>query len=409
VDFEDTPAEAEFRKEVRAFLDANAPLRTDPTESAFAAGREDGEAVAIAKTWQAKLFDNGWACLSWPKEFGGRGATPIERVIWSQEVSRYVTPDGFFVIGQGMCGPTLMAYASDEQKRHYLPALARGDDIWCQLFSEPVAGSDLAGVKTRAERVGDDWVLNGQKIWTSGAHYSDFGIIITRTDPNVPKHKGLTMFFIDMKSPGIEIRPIKQINGDRAFNEVFFTDVRVPDAQRLGAVGQGWQVSLVTLMNERLAVGGSLATSIDPMLELAEAMKVDGKRAIDNPAVRERIATWYAQLAGLKYTGFRMVSALSRGATPGPEASISKVVVARMNQDMASFALDLQSQGGILDSPQLSAMHNQFQRQFMRSPANRIEGGSDEILRNIIAERVLGLPADIRVDKDLPFKDVAKN
>ena len=409
MDFDDTPAEAEFRKEVRAFLDAHAPLRTDPTESAFAAGREDGEAVAIAKEWQATLFDNGWACLSWPKEFGGRGATPIERVIWSQEVSRYVTPDGFFVIGQGMCGPTLMAYANDEQKRHYLPALARGDDIWCQLFSEPVAGSDLAGIKTRAERVGDDWVLNGQKIWTSGAHYSDFGIIITRTDPNVPKHKGLTMFFIDMKSPGIEIRPIKQINGDRAFNEVFFTDVRVPDAQRLGAVGQGWQVSLVTLMNERLAVGGSLATSIDPMLELAELMKLDGKRAIDNPAVREKIATWYAQLTGLKYTGFRMVSALSRGATPGPEASISKVVVARMNQDMASFALDLQSQGGILDSPALSAMHNQFQRQFMRSPANRIEGGSDEILRNIIAERVLGLPADIRVDKDVPFKDVAKN
>ena len=409
MDFDDTPAEAEFRKEVRAFLDAQAPLRTDPTESAFAAGREDGEAVAIAKQWQATLFDNGWACLSWPKEFGGRGATPIERVIWGQEVSRYVTPDGFFVIGQGMCGPTLMAYATEEQKRHYLPALARGDDIWCQLFSEPVAGSDLAGIKTRAERIGDDWVLNGQKIWTSGAHYSDFGIIITRTDPNVPKHKGLTMFFIDMKSPGIDIRPIKQINGDRAFNEVFFTDVRVPDAQRLGAVGQGWQVSLVTLMNERLAVGGSLATNIDPMLELAETMKLDGKRAIDNAAVREKIATWYAQLAGLKYTGFRMVSALSRGATPGPEASISKVVVARMNQDMANLALDLQSQGGILDSPNLSAMHNQFQRQFMRSPANRIEGGSDEILRNIIAERVLGLPADIRVDKDLPFKDVAKN
>ncbi len=409
MDFNDSPSEADFRQQVRAFLDAHAPLRTDPTQSAFPEGREDREAVAIAKTWQATLFDAGWACLGWPKEYGGRGASPIERVIWSQEVSRYVTPDGFFVIGQGMCGPTLMAYANDEQKRHYLPALARGDDIWCQLFSEPVAGSDLAGIKTRAERVGDDWLLNGQKIWTSGAHYSDFGIIITRTDPNVPKHKGLTMFFIDMKSPGIEIRPIKQINGDRAFNEVFFSDVRVPDSQRLGAVGQGWQVSLVTLMNERLAVGGSLATSIDPMLELAASVRLDGKRALDNEAVRERLATWYAQLAGLKYTGFRMISALSRGATPGPEASISKVVVARMNQDMASFALDLQGLGGVLDSTKLSAMHNQFQRQFMRSPANRIEGGSDEILRNIIAERVLGLPADIRVDKDLPFRDVPKN
>jgi acyl-CoA dehydrogenase len=330
-------------------------------------------------------------------------------VIWSQEVGRYVTPDGFFVIGQGMCGPTLMAYASEEQKRQLLPPLARGDAIWCQLFSEPVAGSDLAGIKTRAERRGDDWLLNGQKIWTSGAHYSDFGIIITRTDIDVPKHKGLTMFFIDMKSPGIEIRPIKQMNGDRAFNEVFFTDVRVPDAQRLGAVGQGWQVSLVTLMNERLAVGGSLATRVEPLMELAAELSLNGEPALANPAVRERLATWYAQLAGLKYTGFRMVSALSRGQTPGPEASISKVGVARMNQDMANFALDLQGQAGILDSIQLSAMHNQFQRQFMRSPANRIEGGSDEILRNIIAERVLGLPPDIRVDKDLPFREVPQN
>lgn len=409
MDFNDTPAEAAFRQQVRVFLDAHAPRRKDPTESAFPEGRDDAAAVGTAKAWQAALFDAGWACLGWPKEFGGRAATPIERVIWSQEVGRYVTPDGFFVIGQGMCGPTLMAYATEEQKRHFLPPLARGDDIWCQLFSEPVAGSDLAGIKTRAERDGDDWVLNGQKIWTSGAHFSDFGIIVTRTDPNVPKHKGLTMFFIDMKSPGIDIRPIKQINGDRAFNEVFFTDVRVPDSQRLGAVGQGWQVSLVTLMNERLAVGGSLATSVEPLLELANTMKIDGKPAIENKAVRERLAGWYAQLAGLKYTGFRMVSALSRGATPGPEASISKVVVARMNQDMANFALDLQSLGGVLDSPKLSAMHNQFQRQFMRSPANRIEGGSDEILRNIIAERVLGLPPDIRVDKDLPFSAVPKN
>jgi acyl-CoA dehydrogenase len=409
VDFNDTPEEAEFRRTVGSWLDANAPLRKDPTDSAFPEDRDDADAVAIAKAWQSKLYDAGWACMWWPKEYGGRAASPIERVIWSQEVGRYVTPDGFFVIGQGMCGPTLMGYASDEQKRELLPPLARGDAIWCQLFSEPVAGSDLAGIKTRAERRGDDWVLNGQKIWTSGAHYSDYGIIITRTDPEVPKHKGLTMFFINMKSPGIEIRPIKQINGDRAFNEVFFTDVNVPDSQRLGAVGQGWQVSLVTLMNERLAVGGSLATRVEPLMELASALKQGGKPALENQAVRERLASWYAQLAGLKYTGFRMVSALSRGQTPGPEASISKVVVARMNQDMANFALDLQAQGAILDSPKLSAMHNQFQRQFMRSPANRIEGGSDEILRNIIAERVLGLPPDIRVDKDLPFKNVPQN
>jgi len=408
MDFNDTPAEASFRAEVRAWLDANAPKRADG-ETAYDAADSDADVVAIAKAWQAKLYDAGWACMWWPKEYGGRAATPIERVIWSQEVAKYRTPDGFLVIGQGMCAPTLMAYASEEQKRRYLPRIARGDDIWCQLFSEPVAGSDLAGIKTRATRNGDDWVLNGQKIWTSGAHYSDYGIIITRTDTTVPKHKGLTMFFIDMKSPGIEVRPIRQINGESGFNEVFFTDVRVPDAQRLGAPGQGWQVSLVTLMNERLAVGGSLATGVEPLLRIARQLEIDGKPAIEHGAVRERIARWYTQLSGLRFTGFRMVSALSRGETPGPEASISKVVVARCNQDMASFALDLQDMGGILDDAAHTALQNQFQRLFMRSPANRIEGGSDEILRNIIAERVLGLPPDIRVDKNVPFDQVPQN
>jgi acyl-CoA dehydrogenase len=406
MDFNDTPAEASFRAEVRTWLEANATRRTEAGQTAF--DMED-DVVAIAKEWQAKIYDAGWACMWWPREYGGRAATPIERVIWSQEVSKYVAPDGFFIIGQGMCAPTLMAFASEDQKREFLPKIARGDQIWCQLFSEPVAGSDLAGIKTRAVRDGDHWILNGQKIWTSGAHYSDYGIIITRTDPTVPKHKGLTMFFINMKSPGIEIRPIKQINGDRAFNEVFFTDVRVPDSQRLGAPGQGWQVSLVTLMNERLAVGGSLATGVEPLLAIARNISIDGKPAIEHGAVRDKIASWYTQLSGLKFTSFRMISALSRGQTPGPEASISKVVVARCNQDMASFALDLQDMGGILDSAELTPANNQFQRQFMRSPANRIEGGSDEILRNIIAERVLGLPADIRVDKDVPFERVPQN
>jgi acyl-CoA dehydrogenase len=407
MDFNDTPAEASFRAEVRTWLEANATRRTAPGQTAF--DMEDADIVGIAKTWQRKLHDAGWACMWWPREYGGRAATPIERVIWSQEVSKYVAPDGFFIIGQGMCAPTLMAFASEEQKREFLPKIASGEQIWCQLFSEPVAGSDLAGIKTRAVRDGNDWVINGQKIWTSGAHYSDYGILITRTDPTVPKHKGLTMFFLNMKSPGVEIRPIKQINGDRAFNEVYFTDVRIPDSQRLGAPGQGWQVSLVTLMNERLAVGGSLATGVEPLMAIARNISIDGKPAIEHGAVRDRIATWYTQLSGLKFTGFRMVSALSRGQTPGPEASISKVVVARTNQDMASFALDLQDMGGILDTPELTAANNQFQRQFMRSPANRIEGGSDEILRNIIAERVLGLPPDIRVDKDVPFERVPQN
>ena len=406
MNFDDTPEEAAFRAEVRAWLSANATPKRGATESAFDPERSEGDNVAIAKAWQSKLSDAGWACMWWPKAYGGREASPIQRVIWSQEVERFIAPDGFFIIGQGMCAPTLMAFASETDKQRHLPRIARGDDIWCQLFSEPVAGSDLAGIRTRAEPDGSDWVIYGQKIWTSGAHYSDYGIVITRTDPNVPKHKGLTMFWLSMKAPGVEIRPIKQINGDRAFNEVYFTDVRIPDSQRLGEVGKGWEVSLVTLMNERLAVGGSLATGADLLVRLASEQEIDGEPAIRNAAVREKLAEWYVQLAGLKYTGFRMVSALSRGQTPGPEASISKVVVARCNQDMASFALDLQDAGGIVDDGSLSQLAQQFQRLFMRSPANRIEGGSDEILRNIIAERVLGLPADIRVDKNVPFNKV---
>jgi acyl-CoA dehydrogenase len=405
MNFDDTPEEAAFRTEVRAWLAANAPAKGEGTPNPLA-NLAEGEGVAIAKAWQSKLFDAGWACMWWPKAYGGREATPIQRVIWSQEVERYNAPDGFFIIGQGMCAPTLMAFASDADKDRHLKRIARGDDIWCQLFSEPVAGSDLAGIRTRAERDGDGWVINGQKIWTSGAHYSDYGIIITRTDPTVAKHKGLTMFWLSMKTPGIEIRPIKQINGDRAFNEVYFTDVRIPDSQRLGEVGQGWQVSLVTLMNERLAVGGSLATGADSLMKVAAGLEIDGEPALKNAAVREKLAEWYTQLSGLKYTGFRMVSALSRGETPGPEASISKVVVARCNQDMASFAIDLEDMGGIIDDASINSLQGQFQRLFMRSPANRIEGGSDEILRNIIAERVLGMPADIRVDKSVPYNEI---
>jgi acyl-CoA dehydrogenase len=369
---------AKLKERVGRFVETEVyPLEQRIVES----GKIDEHEVATLK---GKARAAGFAQLNMPVEAGGQDLSMVGQVAIEEEAGRATNGLGFAVVDRGPA--ELWEIVSPEQRERWVNPVVNGEYREAWAVTEPGAGSDLAGIKTRAERVGDDWVVNGQKIWTSGAHYSDFGIIVTRTDPNVPKHKGLTMFFIDMKSPGIDIRPIKQINGDRAFNEVFFTDVRVPDSQRLGAVGAGWQVSLVTLMNERLAVGGSLATSVEPLLELASTLKIDGKPALANPAVRERLAGWYAQLAGLKYTGFRMVSALSRGATPGPEASISKVVVARMNQDMANFALDLQSLGGVLDSPKLTAMQNQFQRQFMRSPANRIEGGSDEILRNIIAE-----------------------
>ena len=406
MDFKDSAQEAEFRGEVRTFLDAHAPLRTKSTESAYAEVKTDADRVAIAKRWQGLLAEHGWACIAWPKAFGGRDATPIESVIWNQEVSRYVTPDGLFIIGQGMCAPTLMAYGNDAHKAAHLPKIASGEEVWCQLFSEPVAGSDLAGIKTRAVRDGDRWIINGQKVWTSGAHYSDFGLLITRTDPSQPKHKGLTMFFLDMKTPGVEVRPIKQINGNQDFNEVYFTDVVIPDSQRLGGEGDGWKVALVTLMNERLAVGGGLSNSVMDVFKASQTQDYGDALAIEDHAVRDRLADWYCRESGLKFTSYRMITALSRGQDPGPEASISKVVVAANNNQSANFALDMQDYGGILDDDALSGFGNQFQRQFLRSPANRIEGGSDEILRNIIAERVLGMPADMRPDKNVPFAEI---
>ena len=252
MDFNDTPEEAEFRAQARAFLKANAqPKGTGrPT---LRLGGMVGEEVTRAKAWQAKKAAAGFAGIAWPKRFGGRELSSIFQVIYNQEEEDFTVPRGLFEIGLGMCIPTMMAYAKPEQLERYVAPALRGEEVWCQLFSEPAGGSDLAALRTKAERDGDDWVINGQKIWTSGAHLSDFGIIVVRTDPNVPKHEGLTFFFLDMKSPGVDIRSIHQMSGTRHFNEVFFDDVRIPDSQRLGQVGQGWRVSLTTLMNERLA------------------------------------------------------------------------------------------------------------------------------------------------------------
>jgi acyl-CoA dehydrogenase len=249
-------------------------------------------------------------------------------------------------------------------------------------------------------------VVNGQKIWTSGAQYSDYGILITRTDPTVAKHKGLTMFFIDMKSPGIDIRPIKQINGQSGFNEVYFDDVRIPDEQRLGGVGEGWSVSITTLMNERLAIGGGISTGFPEIKELVDALPLGVGKAIDNPAVRSKLADWHAKAAGLRNTAARSISALSKGETPGPENSIGKLVAGTVMQDIAKFAMDLQGFGAVLTDPEVAEGAARFQAMLLRSPAVRIEGGTDQILRNIIAERVLGLPADMRADKGLPFDEI---
>jgi acyl-CoA dehydrogenase len=411
MDFEDTAEEAAFRTQVRAWIDANAPrhLEEELKRASFGSnGVVSEDPIAAGKAWQKKKAEAGWACLHWPKEYGGAARTPIERVIWGQEEGAYAALTGVFTIGHGMCGPTVMSWASEEHKRRLLPPLASGEHVWCQLFSEPASGSDLAGLRTRAVKAGDgsgDWIVNGQKIWTSGAQYSDWGLLITRTNPDVPKHKGLTMFFLDMKSPGVEVRPIKQVNGQSGFNEVYFTDVRIPDSQRLGEVGQGWEVSLTTLMNERLSIGSGMSTGFPELFRFCMDAEIDGRPAVEDSAVRSRLAQIAVRQSGLKYTGMRAISALSKGETPGPENSIGKLVAGATMQDLSMFALDLQGEAGVVwdeDSPQ----QGRFQAMLMRSPATRIEGGSDEILRNIIGERVLGLPGDIRVDKDVAFKDI---
>jgi alkylation response protein AidB-like acyl-CoA dehydrogenase len=298
-----------------------------------------------------------------------------------------------------------MAFAREEHKRNYLPPLASGEKVWCQLFSEPAGGSDVAGLRTRAEKDGDDWVINGQKIWTSGAHYSDYGILLTRTDPTVPKHKGLTMFFLDMKSPGVEVRPIKQASGASDFNEVYFTNVRIPDHQRLGEVGDGWNVSLTTLMNERSAIGAAVSTGFPELFEYCSSLMLDDGPAIEDRAVRSKLANWAVKASGLKYTSMRAISALSKGERPGPENSIGKLVAGSMIQDVATYALDLQGASGVI-SGEDAELAGRFQAMLLRAPGTRVEGGTDEIMRNIIAERVLGLPGDIRVDKDVPFNKI---
>jgi acyl-CoA dehydrogenase len=409
MNFDDTPQEAAFRRQVRDWLDANAPKQLAQAIQSSTFGHSPAEFdsfIAQSKAWQRQKFTAGWACLHWPKEYGGRAATPIERLIWQQEEGLYSRLSAIFLLGHGMCGPTLLACGSEAQKRRLLPPMARGDEIWCQLFSEPSGGSDLAGLRTRAERDGENWIVEGQKIWTSGAHYADYGLLLARTDPTAPKHHGLTMFYVNMRSPGICVRPIKQINGQSEFNEVFFQGARVPDSQRIGAVGRGWQVSITTLMNERLTVGVSIPTGFPELLEFCKRLETAEGLAIDQPAVRSKLAAWAVRHSGLKYTMLRTMSALSRGETPGPENSIGKLVSGRTLQEIAAYALDLQGPAGALADPTLACAQAYFQAMLLRSPATRIEGGTDEILRNIIAERVLGLPADIRVDKSVPFNQI---
>ena len=402
MDFKDTAKEAEFRKKCHDWLDANAPKKD--SSKTMAGVNDEAEYLAEAAKWQKKKYDAGWAMLHWPKEYGGINASPIERIIWGQEESKFDVPRGVYDIGLGMCGPVLMEYATEEQKQRYLPPMAEGKEIWCQLFSEPSAGSDVAGLRSKAVKNGDNWIINGQKVWTSGAHYSDFGILVVRHDPDAEKHKGLTFFFLDMKSPGIEVRPIKQITGTSNFNEVYFNDVVIPDSQRLGEIGDGWKVAITTLMNERLAVGDANGVDVEDAFKLAKKQDDEGDILINDGSVRDSIADWYCEAKGLSNTKLRTMSALSKGETPGPEASITKIVSANKLQSIGNFGIDSMDMAGMLRSDE--GVSRSFQNAWLGAPGLRIAGGTDEILKNIIAERILGLPQDPRADKGVAFKDI---
>jgi alkylation response protein AidB-like acyl-CoA dehydrogenase len=398
---------AAFRARARVFLEAHAPRRRagdddfarfrflgDPSPDA------DAEHVRRGKAWQRTLFDDGWAGIAWPKEYGGLGGTAAEARAFAQEQARFDVDVGVFAVGIGMVGPTLMAHGTEKQKRRYLPALLRGDEVWCQLFSEPGAGSDLAGLRTRAVRDGDEWVVNGQKVWSSGAHHSELGILLVRTDPDAPKHQGITYFVLDMRSSGVEVRPLRQINGVAHFNEVFLTDVRVPHANVVGDVNGGWAVAQTTLGAERALIGGGGAVGFRDLARLAR----DQGRAGD-PVLRQRLADAYMRFEILKFLGRRAQAAQRDGRSAGAEASVLKLAMSRHVALNGDLALALEGATATLlhgDAP----YGGFWQQNFLNQWGIRIGGGTEQVQRNVIGERVLGLPPEPRPDKQVPFREL---
>jgi alkylation response protein AidB-like acyl-CoA dehydrogenase len=405
MDFNDTATEATYRAKAREFLSSHAqPKKLGQQDLASRLSQD--ELVQAAKAWQALKAEHGFACITWPKEWGGPGGSAMESVIFAQEEEQFEIPLGVYQVSLGICMPTIIKLGRDDVKQRFVGPALRGDEIWCQLFSEPAAGSDLAGIRTRAVQDNGDWLINGQKVWTSNAHLSDFGLLLTRTDPTVRKHKGMTMFWVDMKTPGIEVRPIHQISGKSGFNEVYFSDVRIPDEQRIGEVDGGWKVALGTLATERLAIGGAKGADYEELIDLALKIPCGDQTAMQDAGFRQRLADWYVNAEGVKLTRLRAMTALSRGETPGPESSIGKFIMAAQLQDLSDYAMDLQDQYGIINDVERSPLAAAFQKGWLKAPGSRIAGGTDEILLNVIAERVLGLPSEIRVDKDKPFNDL---
>jgi alkylation response protein AidB-like acyl-CoA dehydrogenase len=404
MDFEETAEESAFRAEARAWLEQHAQRRapgSDPEHfylSSDPSPEADAAHVAQCKAWQRTLYEAGWAGITWPTEWGGRGGTGAQQRIFNEEQGRFDVPVGVFAVGIGMAGPTMLAWGTEEQQLRFLPAMLRGDEIWCQLFSEPGAGSDLAGLRTRAERDGDEWIVNGQKVWTSGAHHSDWGLLLARTEVDVPKHRGITAFLLDMRTPGIDVRPLRQITGVAHFNEVFFTDVRIPDDCRLGPTNEGWRVANTMLANERALIGGGGRLGWRDLAQLAQRTG-----AAHDPVLRQQLAQAYTRLQVIKWLGWRARSRKDGGL--GPEASVLKLAASRRQELDGSLVVAMQGADGMLYDR--DAVNNGYwQQMFLSQWSSRLGGGTEQIQRNVIGDRVLGLPADVRVDKELPFRDL---
>jgi alkylation response protein AidB-like acyl-CoA dehydrogenase len=393
MDFRDTPEEAAFRKEVRDWLDAN--LDREQLQTQLSVGPPE-ERIDGLRAWQAKLHEGGWAGVSWPKEYGGRGAPLMLQAIFYQEMARSKAPSPINVIGLGMAGPTIMVHGREDQKQRYLSKILSAEEIWCQGFSEPGAGSDLGALRSSAVRDGDHYVINGQKVWTTLAHVAKWCIFLARTDPDAPKHKGITYFLVDMESPGVEVRPLRQMTGTAEFNEMFFTDVRVPRENILGDLNDGWRVAMTTLMNERGTLGFALSVqariALDELIGKAKTLKRNGKPAIEDPVVRQRIAQLHVEIEAMRLSGYRALSTVIKTGVPGPEGSLGKLLWSESMQKLTDLAMELYGPAGLTTDWKGDDDLQRWQFAHLRSRGNTIEAGTSEILRNIIAERVLGLP-----------------
>jgi alkylation response protein AidB-like acyl-CoA dehydrogenase len=394
MDLKDTPEQARFRTEVRSWLTENLP---EGWGTAAFEEPEDADArVAFLKSWQKTLHAGGWAGLDWPAEYGGRGIGIIENMIFHEEYAAAKAPNMINLsVGPSLVGPTVIACGTETQKKRFLQPILGGDEVWCQGFSEPNAGSDLASLKTRGEVRGDEIIVSGQKIWTSFAKQSDWCILVVRTDADAPKHKGLSFLLVDMQSPGITIRPLRELTGEAWFNEVFFDEVRVPKTHLVGELNKGWQVVMTTLAHERgsSAQHGRLGVEIASLIDLAKRTVRAGKRAADDPAIRQTIADFATHLMILKMTAYRSASALERNGVPGPEGSTLKLLWSELDQRVKDTAIELLGEQGLVPKGDSLAIDDGYwQHELLWSRAATIYAGTSEIQRNIIAQRVLGLP-----------------